>query len=137
QTSDLRNDYGEVRVSVAGQRVATGRSKIGSFIGDHSKTGLGAFLNTGSAIGAFSNLLPAGRLLPQVVPSFCQVNHGQIQEQQDLRQIFTTAATVMGRRGEAFTDSHREFFYGLYERTADMRHRTIRERDMRHLRRSV
>src|SRR4029077_11502764 len=41
QTSDLRNDYGPIRVTVAGQRIATGRTKVGSFIGDHSKTGLG------------------------------------------------------------------------------------------------
>ncbi len=85
QTSDLRNDYGNVRVTVAGERVATGKSKIGSFIGDHSKTGLGALLNTGSVIGVFANVLPAGFLLPQVVPSFCQVNYGQVQERQDMR----------------------------------------------------
>src|SRR5262249_54710101 len=78
QTSDLRNDYGEIRVRVAGQRIATGRTKIGSFIGDHTKTGLSALLNTGSVIGAFCAILPAGYLLPPVVPSFCQVQHGQI-----------------------------------------------------------
>ena len=118
QTSDLRNDYGPIRVTVAGQRIASGRTKIGSFIGDHSKTGLGVLLNTGSAIGAFCNVLPSGSLLPQVVPSFCQVHFGQIRERMDMRQLFTTAATVMRRRGETFTDMHRDFFYGLYDQTA-------------------
>jgi UDP-N-acetylglucosamine diphosphorylase/glucosamine-1-phosphate N-acetyltransferase len=118
QTSDLRNDYGPIRVSVAGRRIATGRTKIGSFIGDHSKTGLGALLNTGSVIGVFSNLLPAGSLLPQLVPSFCQVNNGQIQERKDIEQIFATAATVMSRRGATFTDHHRAFFDWLYGKTS-------------------
>ena len=80
QTSDLRNDYGTIKVTVAGQRVSTGQTKVGSFIGDHSKTGLGALLNTGSVIGAFCNVLPSGSLLPQEVPSFCQVYFGQIRE---------------------------------------------------------
>jgi UDP-N-acetylglucosamine diphosphorylase/glucosamine-1-phosphate N-acetyltransferase len=137
QTSDLRNDYGQVKVTVAGQRVATGRTKVGSFIGDHSKTGLGALLNTGSVIGAFCNVLAAGFLLPQVVPSFCQVNHGQVQERLDMRQLFTTAATVMRRRGETLTDAHQDFFYWLYDATAELRHRTIREAEKRILRRSV
>ena len=59
-----------------------------------------ALLNTGSAIGVFCNLLPSGSLLPQVVPSFCQVNNGQMHERMDFQQIFTTAATVMARRGD-------------------------------------
>ncbi len=137
QTSDLRNDYGMVRVTVAGRRVTTGLNKVGSFIGDHSKTGLGALLNTGSAIGAFCNLLPAGNLLPQVVPSFCQVHYGQIREQADMRQLFTTAATVMQRRGETFTDVRRDFCYALFDQTAELRHSTIRDSEMRNLRRSV
>src|SRR4029077_7985435 len=56
QTSDLRNDYGNVSVHVNGERVATGRGKIGSYIGDHAKTGLAALLNTGSSIGAFAHV---------------------------------------------------------------------------------
>jgi UDP-N-acetylglucosamine diphosphorylase/glucosamine-1-phosphate N-acetyltransferase len=125
QTSDLRNDYGRIRLTVAGRRIDSGRTKIGSFIGDHSKTGLGVLLNTGSVIGAFSNLLPSGSLLPTVVPCFCQVSHGQIHEHHDTRRLFTTAAQVMGRRGEAFTDIHRVFFDDLYVRTSELRQRAI------------
>jgi UDP-N-acetylglucosamine diphosphorylase / glucose-1-phosphate thymidylyltransferase / UDP-N-acetylgalactosamine diphosphorylase / glucosamine-1-phosphate N-acetyltransferase / galactosamine-1-phosphate N-acetyltransferase len=137
QTSDLRNDYDTVRVFVAGQRRATGRTKIGSYLGDHTKTALGSLLNTGSAIGAFANLLPSGTLLPPVVPSFCQVNRGQLQEVWDLRKLFTTAATVMRRRGLCLTDQHKDLYYTLYERTADGRRKAIREGEIRRLRRSV
>src|SRR5262249_48802392 len=40
QVSDLRNDYGPVRVTVNGARVATGLNKIGSVLRDHPNTGL-------------------------------------------------------------------------------------------------
>lgn len=137
QTSDLRNDYDNVRVSVNGQRVATGRSKIGSYIGDHTKTGLGALLNTGSSVGAFASLLPSGSLLPQAIPSFCQAAHGQLSELWDLRKLFQTATKVMSRRGRALTDAHRDFYYGLFESSAARRQKILREAEMRRLRRSV
>ncbi len=137
QTSDLRNDYGVVRLSVNGQRINTGKTKVGSYIGDHTKSGLSALLNTGSVIGAFCNILPSGSLLPQIVPSYCQVQYGQVAERWDLKQMFATAGTVMGRRKLEFTEAHREFFDGLYESTSERRRRTIREYEVRRMKRQV
>ncbi|MBI3822142.1 MAG: hypothetical protein HY289_05610 [Planctomycetes bacterium] len=137
QTSDLRNDYDLIRVYVNGQRIATGRNKIGSYIGDHTKTGLSALLNTGSSIGAFASVLPSGSLLPTLVPSFCQVQHEQLQEVWDLRKLFATAARVMQRRGKSLTEMHRDFYYDLFEATSTDRAKTIRDSERRRLRRSV
>jgi UDP-N-acetylglucosamine diphosphorylase / glucose-1-phosphate thymidylyltransferase / UDP-N-acetylgalactosamine diphosphorylase / glucosamine-1-phosphate N-acetyltransferase / galactosamine-1-phosphate N-acetyltransferase len=137
QTSDLRNDYDTVRVFVAGQRRSTGRGKVGAFIGDHTKTALGALLNTGSAIGVFAGLLPSGTLLPPVVPSFCQVNRGQLHEQWDLRKLLAAAAVAMRRRGRELTEVHKDLYYALYERTVEGRRKAIREGEIRRLRRSV
>ena len=137
QTSDLRNDYDVIRTTVNGKRLTTGRNKIGAYIGDHAKTGLAALLNTGSTIGAFASVLPNGSLLPQVIPSFCQVQQGQLQELWDLRKVFTAAARVMQRRGQTLTDAHRDFYYGVFEATADARQQTLRESEMRRLRRSM
>jgi UDP-N-acetylglucosamine diphosphorylase/glucosamine-1-phosphate N-acetyltransferase len=136
QTSDLRNDYDVVKVTVNGERLSTGRNKVGSYIGDHVKTGLGALLNTGSTIGAFAHVLPAGTLLPQVIPSFCQVHLGEIQEFWDLRKTFGAAARVMQRRGKTLSDIHRDFYHDLFEATASSRHKTIRAGEMRRLRRA-
>jgi UDP-N-acetylglucosamine diphosphorylase/glucosamine-1-phosphate N-acetyltransferase len=137
QTSDLRNDYEPIRVQVNGQRVASGRTKIGSYIGDHTKTGLSALLNTGSTIGAFASLLPNGSLLPTVIPSFAQVQGGQIEELWDLRKIFATAARVMQRRGKTLSETHKNFYFDLFEATAARRQKTIRANEARRLRRSV
>jgi UDP-N-acetylglucosamine diphosphorylase / glucose-1-phosphate thymidylyltransferase / UDP-N-acetylgalactosamine diphosphorylase / glucosamine-1-phosphate N-acetyltransferase / galactosamine-1-phosphate N-acetyltransferase len=136
QTSDLRNDYGPIRVSINGIRVPTGRNKVGSFIGDHTKTGLNTLLNCGSAIGAFSNVLPTGSYLPTTIPSFCMCN-GAMSELWDLRQLFQTASLAMGRRGIELTDVHTNLFFALYEATAELRRRTIRDHEQRRLRKSV
>src|SRR5262249_705025 len=87
QTSDLRNDYADVHVTVAGERVATGLNKVGCFIGDHTKTGLGVLLNTGTTVGVFCNLLPAGRLLPKCIPSFCSCWKGALRETSELARL--------------------------------------------------
>lgn len=137
QTSDLRNDYDMVRVTVNGERIATGKTKIGSYIGDHTKTGLSALLNTGSTIGAFANVLPNGNLLPQVVPSFCQVQQGELRELWDLRKAFATASRVMQRRGKSLTEVHRDFYDRLFDSTSALRRRLMRESEMRRLRKSV
>ena len=136
QTSDLRNDYGPIRVSINGIRVPTGRTKIGSFIGDHTKTGLNTLLNCGSAIGAFCNLLPTGSYLPTTVPSFCLCN-GSMRELWDLRLLFQTASVAMRRRGSELTDVHTNLYFALYEAASESRRRTIRDHEQRRLPRSV
>ncbi|MBI2804935.1 MAG: hypothetical protein HYX68_08140 [Planctomycetes bacterium] len=137
QTSDLRNDYDVVRVSIDGQRIVTGKNKIGSYFGDHAKTGLGALLNTGSTVGPFANVLPAGALLPQVIPAFCLTQRGDLREITDLRKTFSTAARAMQRRGKTLTDTHRELYDWVFETTAERRRQFIREGEMRRLRKSV
>lgn len=136
-TSDLRNDYGEVRMTVNGVPIATGRKKVGSYIGDHTKTGLGSLINTSTNIGVFANLLPAGVLLPKFVPSFCWVEHGRLTDRADLSSLFNTAAKALERRGEEFDEMHRELFQYLYERSSSIRRQAIHEADMRRLRRSA
>jgi UDP-N-acetylglucosamine diphosphorylase/glucosamine-1-phosphate N-acetyltransferase len=136
-TSDLRNDYGEVRVLLGGQMVATGLLKVGSFVGDHTKTCIGTLLNTGSVIGPFGQLVTPGTLLPRLLPAFCQVSHGQVQERTDLKQMFATAATAMFRRGRVWTEAHAEFFLGLYERTAAERRQVLRDGEQRRFRQVV
>jgi UDP-N-acetylglucosamine diphosphorylase/glucosamine-1-phosphate N-acetyltransferase len=127
QTSDLRADYGTVRFRINGQPVDSGRMKVGSFVGDHTKTGLNALFNTGSLVGPFGLLLTSGTLLPRVLPSFCQVAQGRIHVRSDLRGMLATAATVMARRNRAWTAEHAELFFWLYEATAGQRRQVLHE----------
>jgi hypothetical protein len=136
QTSDLRNDYGNIRMTINGVRLPTGRSKVGSFFGDHTKTGLNTLLNCGTAVGAFCSLLPTGTYLPTTIPSFTMCN-GVLSELWDLRQLFQTAQVVMRRRGGELSDAHRDLYFALYDTTSAVRRGTIRDYEQRRLRRSV
>jgi UDP-N-acetylglucosamine diphosphorylase/glucosamine-1-phosphate N-acetyltransferase len=135
--SDLRNDYGEVSVPLGGVSTPTGRTKVGCFIGDHTKTGLGTLLNTGTSLGAFCGVLPAGRYAPKWLPSFTNWWNGALREEGDVARLLRTAAVVMGRRGQALTEAHAAFYQGLFEQTAAERRRGLGDGELRPLRRSA
>jgi UDP-N-acetylglucosamine diphosphorylase/glucosamine-1-phosphate N-acetyltransferase len=135
--SDLRNDYGKVAVTVDGRVISTGLHKVGCFIGDHTKAGLGTLLNTGTSIGVGCNLLPSGCLLPKYVPSFCSWWNGAIVDRSSLSQFEEVAVQVMRRRGAAFTDDHATVIRFVHELSAPERERVPREAAMRMLRKSA
>jgi len=125
--SDLRNDYGEVFVPLQGDPIPTGQAKVGCFIGDHTRTGMGSMLNTGTAIGVMCNVLPAGVLLPKHVPSFTAVLYGRVGSGFSLEQMFATARIVMGRRGKVFSELDEQLYRGLYEQTRLERERAFQK----------
>jgi UDP-N-acetylglucosamine diphosphorylase/glucosamine-1-phosphate N-acetyltransferase len=137
QTSDLRNDYGKVPVTIAGKRVDTGLIKVGAFLGDHTKTSINTLFNTGSVCGPFAMLLTAGSLLPKTLPAFSQVLNNEVTERTDLGQMFRTAKVMMGRRGVPWTEAHEDFYHDLYERTVEERRRVMGESERRRTRRVV
>jgi UDP-N-acetylglucosamine diphosphorylase/glucosamine-1-phosphate N-acetyltransferase len=134
--SDLRNDYGPVSMTVNGRRVMTGLSKVGCFLGDHTKAGLGTLLNTGTNAGLFCNLLPGG-LLPKYLPSFSSWWKEVLADRADLKTLLATATEVMRRRNVAFTETHAALYRTLFEQTAAERRRAVRESEVRALRRSA
>jgi UDP-N-acetylglucosamine diphosphorylase / glucose-1-phosphate thymidylyltransferase / UDP-N-acetylgalactosamine diphosphorylase / glucosamine-1-phosphate N-acetyltransferase / galactosamine-1-phosphate N-acetyltransferase len=137
QVSDLRADYGAISFRVGGRTIDSGLIKAGAYLGDHTKTSINALINTGTISGPFSQFLANGGLLPRVVPAFCRVAHGRLQERSDLREMFDTAAVMMSRRQKEWTPEHAELFLALYEETEGQRRQTIRESDQRRLRRVV
>ena len=137
QTSDLRIDYAPISMTIGDHRVETGLLKVGSFIGDHTKTALNVVFNTGSLIGPFAQLLISASMAPRLVPAFCRYGHGRLQERTDLWEMFTTAATVMQRRGRQLSDIQIEFFHSLYEATSEARQQVIFDSEQRRLRRVV
>ena len=127
QVSDLRVDYQPVTVTVAGRKVATGLTKVGAFLGDHTKTGINTLVNTGTVAGAFCQLFPSNLLPPRVVPSFCTFARGQLQGAEDPGPLLATAALAMRRRGRELTDAHADFFRRLHGQTALQRAQALRK----------
>lgn len=134
--SDLRNDYGEVTVTINGRRVNSGLTKVGCFLGDHTKTGLGTLLNTGTNAGIFCNLLP-GSLLPKYFPSFASWWKEVLTDRADFTSLLRTAGEVMRRRHVDFTETHAALYRTLFEQTAAERRRAVRDAERRALRRSA
>lgn len=112
--SDLKNNYGTVRVEVAGREVDTGLLKVGSFIGDHVRTGIGTLLNTGISIGFCSNLYGGGMFAQKSIPPFSWGTSGKIDEYQ-VDQALLTAEQVQRRREVAFSPAQKRLFLELFE----------------------
>jgi len=95
--SDLKNNYGPVRVGRPGGTVETGLLKVGCFLGDHVKTGIGTVFNTGTTVGAGSNLF-GGRMPPSYVPPFSWGAGSDLTEYR-IEPFLEVASRSMARRG--------------------------------------
>ena len=60
--ANLRHDDEHVRVTVKGDRVDTGRRKLGAIVGDEAKTGINTSLNAGVKLGAGETTAPGEAL---------------------------------------------------------------------------
>jgi hypothetical protein len=137
RTGDPHGD-GEMTGTRAGLETKdTSLLNVGVFVGDHTRTGAGTLLNAGAAVGPFCELLPWETLPLRRIPAFMQFGQGQLRERTDLRQVLTTAARAMGRRGCEWTEAHADCFLALYERTARQRRNALLEAEHRHPQRTV
>ena len=108
--SDLKNNYGTVRVWTPDGVVDTGRRKVGCLVGDHVKTAIGTLLNTGTVLDTGSNVF--GGTPPGYLPPF---SWGAAERAYDLSAFLATAATVMGRRDVELTDGQRRLLRTAWE----------------------
>jgi UDP-N-acetylglucosamine diphosphorylase/glucosamine-1-phosphate N-acetyltransferase len=97
-TSNLKNTYGPIRLDIAGHRIETQRTNLGSLIGDHVKTAIGTLLPTGAVLGAGANLFGAPRA-PKYVAPFAW--GGDSAEQIRVVEFVEMAKRIMPRRDVA------------------------------------
>ena len=124
-SSDLKNDYSAVRVPLSGKSIDSGLVKVGCFIGDHTKTGLGSLFNTGSSIGVMCMILPGGELLPKHVPSFTAVWHGALADRMPLERSLAAARIAMLRRDVELTDVQERLLRRIHAATQAERDEAI------------
>jgi len=121
-TSDLKNTYGEIRKVVAGQRIGTGEIKLGSFIGDHAKTAIGAMLYTGLFAGAASHL--HGFVLEDVPPfTIYAESLGWGKVELELESAIRTYERMAARRSVEPSSGEEESMRLLFELTREERRR--------------
>jgi UDP-N-acetylglucosamine diphosphorylase/glucosamine-1-phosphate N-acetyltransferase len=119
--SDLKNNYGEIKVELPSGLVSTGLNKVGSFIGDHTKTGIGTLLTTGMVMGHSVNLFGGGLAGGRFIPSFQWGGKDGFVEY-DVNKAVATAKIVLSRRGREISDADEELFRYISKATAT--HRT-------------
>ena len=114
--SDLKHSYGSVRLELDGGTVDTGLTKVGCFLGDHVRTGIGTVLDTGTVIGAGSAIFGGG-MPPKHVPPFSWTGQGESAEY-DIDRFVETAARVMARRNVELTEGMRRVYRATFSATS-------------------
>ena len=111
--SDLKNNYGTIRMWTPDGDVDTGLIKLGCLLGDHVKTGIGALINTGTVIGAGSNIYGTD-MPPKYVPPFSWGSGSDLGEY-DVEKFLAVTATVVSRRKLSLSDAMREVLRAAWQ----------------------
>lgn len=95
-TSDLKNNYGSIRVQLGTEERNSGRMFLGLLCGDHTKSGINTMFNTGTVTGISANII-GGNFPPKFIPSFSW--GGTIGAPRfEIEKAIELARTVMARR---------------------------------------
>lgn len=111
--SDLKNNYKNVAVHfyAEGKKINSGSQFVGTFIGDHTKTGINATINTGTVIGVGCNLF--GReLITDFIPSFSWGDVSNLSEHIE-DKFLETAEIVKKRRKLKLTVNEKELYRNI------------------------
>jgi len=96
--SDLKNNYRSVSVSVNGDMIDTGMLKIGSFVGDFTKTAIGTLFNTGINIGISCNILGEGLVTDKEIQPFTWYSPRHKMAYNAVKAIETIERTMVRRK---------------------------------------
>jgi hypothetical protein len=93
--------------------------KVGCFMGDHVKTGIGTMVNTGTVIGAGSNVF-GGLMPPAVVPPF---SWGSGTDLRDYRfdKLLESVERSMERRKQSLSPGMRRILQQAWRETGSRR----------------
>jgi UDP-N-acetylglucosamine diphosphorylase/glucosamine-1-phosphate N-acetyltransferase len=115
-TSNLKNTYGPVALWTPDGYADTGMQFLGTFFGDHAKTGIGVCLNTGTVMGTGANVY--GRALPpRCVPSFAW-GQEEPYATYDLPRFLQAAERMMARRQVTLGERERRQLAAAHARAA-------------------
>ncbi|MFN5060425.1 MAG: GlmU family protein [Chloroflexota bacterium] len=118
-TSDLKNTYGSIKVTVAGYgQVDSGRLKLGCFLADHVKLGIGVHLNGGSVVGTGANIFGV-HFAPKTIPPFTW--GGERFREYQIERMIAVARKVMSRRKVTLSDAQADLLRHTFQMTRSER----------------
>ena len=113
-TSNLKNTYGTVQLWTPDGIRETGMQFLGTMFGDHSKTGIGLTLTTGTVIGAGANVY--GTVMPpKAVAPWGWGEAGSLAAYR-LEKFLQVAERMMARRHVTLSESSKKQLLASYER---------------------
>jgi hypothetical protein len=119
-TSDLKSNYGQVRMWESGSVRPTGLLKVGSILGDHTKTAIGTLLGAGSLIGVGVNLFGSEGFAPRWIPSFVW-GTGASAAPYEWERFLKDVSAMLSRRGRSLEEDERRALRSAFETTAEER----------------
>lgn len=114
-TSDLKNNYSTVKLKYCLKEWDTKSQFLGTFFGDHVKTGINTMLNSGTIIGVFSNIFGGG-YIPKFVPSFSWGGQESLKVY-ELNKALESARKMMARRGVEMSSTYQELVKKVFDLT--------------------
>jgi UDP-N-acetylglucosamine diphosphorylase/glucosamine-1-phosphate N-acetyltransferase len=118
-TSDLKNTYGSIKVTVEGYgQVDSGRLKLGCFLADHVKLGIGVHLNGGSVVGTGANIFGV-HFAPKTIPPFTW--GGERFREYQIDRMIAVARKVMSRRKVTLSDAQADLLRHTFHMTRSER----------------
>ncbi len=117
--SDLKNNYGNVKVFINDEQVDTSSTFVGLTMGDHSKSGINTMFNTGTVVGVSCNIY-GGNFPPKYIPSFSWGGSDGFSTYK-LEKSMEVAKKVMARRNVEFTNTDKELFEKIFQLTLNER----------------
>ena len=120
-TSDLKNTYGNIKVTLEGYgQVDSGRLKLGCFLADHVKLGIGVHLNGGSMVATGSNIFGV-HFAPKTIPAFTW--GGERFRAYRIDRMVEVARKVMARRKVELTAAQESVLHHVFALTSSARDR--------------
>lgn len=113
--SDLKNNYGTIKVKLRDKQIDTGLQFLGLIMGDHSKSAINSMFNTGTIAGFSCNLFGAG-FPEKFIPSFSWGGKDNL-EIYDVNKSIDTAKKVMQRRKINMSDEDEIMFNTIFNNT--------------------
>lgn len=114
-TSNLKNNYSNVRIKINNETFNSGRQFLGSIVGDHSKFGINTMLNTGTIVGIFANYAGYG-FAPKFINSFSWLINNTSPVRYEIEEALRTAKIVMKRRNVEMLSEYEFLVRALYNK---------------------
>ena len=114
--SNLKNNYGTVKLTVNGEVIDTGLQFMGLIMGDHSKCGINTTFNTGTTVGINCNLYGSA-IHKRHISSFTWGSAVDDYTTYKLDKALAVNNTVMSRRKHNLSKYEKELLENIFQLT--------------------